>query len=309
MPLSYTFIPPAAFVDIPVLRGMVVLESDDGKEAGYTVWYPVLQSYSQTPHFYPHRTKVLASFAINTGNLSGLMSAEQIQELASYGCEIMVHGRIHAGLGVTPTSGAITAGDTEITLPYHIGRRKAGYKYRIWEGAKEEEFVAISVSEGEHMDAGTITSATPLVNSYGSGAFIELALSSIEDELLGCKADIEALGITVTNHVPPWHWLGGTPKTFVGEHFNSTTTDVTIDGSGALNDPLTVDVYELKRHGIPQSEELLDNLLDSAKRDNHILIIAAHADNPILLGYIIRGAISRGVRIATRQQMLDRFFN
>ena len=291
------------------MRGMMLLESDDGFITDYNSWYPHLQSDVQKTKFYPFEFVVSASFAVNTLSITNgavtHMSIAQVQELANYGCEIMAHGRTHVGLGTHALLSAVSAGATTIDVTRRDRiRTNANLVYEIKEGATSENFVVSSRGEPGAPVDGEIILETALTNSYTTNATVSLTQASMEWEILGSKTDIESWGIAVMNYVPAFYALNTQSRAIIEANFDSMCVSATTDVSFPLIDPATINLHNLPRYNLAMSTEDISTLIELAYATNKILILPGHGDHPAKVKHAVEKALETGVRIVTRSQML-----
>lgn len=297
-------------------KGLLVIESDDGYVADYSVWLPRAKQKIQEHSQWINSQCVVANSAVNTDTIGndGMLSISNLHELIGNGWEILSHGKYHTGLGKLEVTEGVSAGATSLKVR-GAGqiRIEALYDYQITEGDKSEiiKFIAPDPPTGtfseEYMEL-----AQPLINNYTIAATIELTDESAHDLLQGCVDDLKSWGINCKHHVFTYHT--GSQHQFsqkainwINEYFMSARGQ-----SGSTNDISSIDLNNLKcLLSTSASLTQLADLLDDTALNNKLFIYYGHGETSESalnkLDYLIDGALNRGIRIVTRSKAIELF--
>ena len=295
-------------------KGYLVIDSDDGNEGDYKYWFRLMQTLDGEYNQWVGINSVVMCPAVVSSllNTPGKLSTEQLKEMVSWGCEVLSHGRYHAGLGTLSVSSPATKGATAIEV-YGSGqiRVEAGYVYEISEGEVRETIKFISPQLPNNTYGTTLMNLeAPLQNTYTSNAKIRLTEESMQDLLVGCVDDLNSLGFDCFHHVYTFH--AGSQHTpnpdavaYVSQVFRSGrgTHD-----TRSVNEKDTMQLENLKCVLSAATEVQIDALLDETANKDGLMIFYGHGEPSVVekLEYLIRGAFERGIRITTRSDALNR---
>ena len=186
--------------------GRVVIISDDMRFTEYKYWYPLISKEVYLYNQFRAR-KCPLNLSVNPGFLglkespSGtkVMNAEQLQELANNGVEMLSHGSHHVYLNYVNVSQPLSPNDTRIYYDFYSSGFYPGLEYLIVEGEKQETFTITNVSD--YASTGYIDISPPLTNSYTTNAKLSPTADTITSELQGTIDALNNLGIECKYHV------------------------------------------------------------------------------------------------------------
>lgn len=299
-------------------NGILVIESDDGNEGDYSIWFPLFKSISyEYSQFYPF-DRVPATLNVNSatiGDHSGYrrkMSVEQLIELEKHNWEIGSHGRHHIGIGEQPLLEDVSAGATtlKINSPHYIIEHQGKdhrmiYEYQVKEGNMTDVF---KVSDGNR-EAKEIYIDRQLTNSYTTEAKVGLTPESLDLVLKGGRDDVIGWGLTGGSFAYTWHDGAShnqseTSMNRVGELYQSGR------GLQGIMNPSSYDIRRLYSQPDSLDWYRYDEYLDQIQSSNRVLIVYGHGDHDRgawdRLEYIIRQAFERQIPIMTRKEMLEK---
>lgn len=293
-------------------KGLMVIDSDDGKPGDYSHWLPLMKRKSSEWNQWIGASTAVFCPAVHagaTGRETRLSQAE-ILELQDYGCEIMSHGYHHMGLGKHQLKQAATAGDTNIYINFvsYVGPVQdiSKYTFKIYDGTNSENVVLTDYT------SDYVVLQSGLVNSYGTDAYLSLTTESITTVLQDNKTALESMGVNpVNHHVFTYH--SGSEHNYNEEAINlASQYFVSARGrQGRTQSATDIDVNNLKcQLNTTATNAEIDTILDDVAANDLLFIYYGHAetaqDHLDKLEYVIDGALSRGIRITTRTDALQR---
>lgn len=322
-----TFVGPPAFVDPAPFRarvvtpvewdddaGLIVLESDDGALANYTVWRTLLAARSQALNPFAPFAVFRANFAINTADIGGgnRMSVAQLQEMAAIGHGISSHGRHHRTLGSEELTSGASAGATvlAVTNPGRLATGSEPYTYTLTDGVNSET-VAIASRDAQTTTPGSVTLAAPLAHAYDAGATLTMDAESAQSLLQGCVDDLAEWGIATESHAYAWNKFTTATRAVVASIFVSARA---ADGLNLPSDKPDIYNVRLKDVGVAaHSQGAIEGFLDAVQAEGGVLILMGHAETDAgtlaNLHYVLDQAVARGMRLATRAEAAERILS
>lgn len=293
------------------VAGAIIIEIDDGFAGAYSHWFPLCEKLAYAHNQWSCLNAVVCCPAINTVSIDSshnYMTHAQLQELSINGWEIMSHGKAHTGIGEFSLTAEALAGQKVITLDNvsNLGN-VSGYTFKITEGETTEEVFIVTI-DGV---GKTVTVASNLVNTYSTNAKFSMTVASMETLLQGCIDDLAVWDIECRHHVYAYHT--GSQHQYNAEavakvkdifdsarggsgDYNTSTTDKHLMKSRLLNDDLT--------------EATINTILDATLANDCVTIFYGHGETTNLrlaqLEYLIEGAFTRGIKILTRSEALER---
>lgn len=298
-------------------KGYLIIESDDNNIGDYTHWLPRVKYHNQKHSQFINSKVVKLGFNINSKMLgkSGKVSQNNLIEMYESGLiEILAHNRHHVGIGRIILTQSANIGDTiiHVNTTGNTGfqhNQAAGYmyKYKIYNETDEEIVTMTSYS------SNTITLSKPLAKSFSQGSYFAISDESRTELVEGCISDLEELGFEVKNYTFTYH--AGSSYNFNQDAIDyiSNLFDSARGRYGNTNELDNIEWSNLNAMAIRTATKLseIDVQLDLTANNNLLLIAFGHgeSDDNVMkcLDYLIEGAMSRGIRIISRQQARELF--
>ncbi|MHB9288764.1 polysaccharide deacetylase family protein [Halobacteriales archaeon Cl-PHB] len=282
--------------------GTVVFIYDDSASENYTKTFPVHRELDAP-----------ASLAVNTGALGtqGNLSEAQLTEIADAGWEIMSHTVEHRPVGAYPLVRDAEPGDTRVFPLANNHGKIPGDRVRIFDGAEEEQATVAGYGsvDSRSEDDEYVELEEPLQSGFGAeSAQISFTEPVVRSALADSKADLEAMGFTVTNFVYPHGNKSERARELVPEYYDAVANGRWVDG---LNERDGLDPYRLHRSYYRpgrMTEAELETKFDRMVPEDVVGILAAHSGNERFTADRARLAIEmareRNVEIRTLREVL-----
>lgn len=293
-------------------RGMLILESDDGRRGDYTHWRPLLKTKAQRSQWYPFRFPVAACTAVNVDTIGNpdRMTRTELEALVADGWEMLNHGANHAGLSFHRTRRAATAGETVIRVSVaHTINTKYEYQIKSESTGATELFRIASVGTVDGNSEAEVTLQAPLVNNHVTSALIELTPASMEAEINGGLQTLRSWGFEVNHYVNPYHyWYATTLNKIKEQHLTSRSADT------AWTNPLPIPNLHRMQGALDGTftDAQIKPFIDQLHSEDSIGIWYGHGfeyQRGGMLDKLVDYAIDKGVRIVTRHEAYQKKIN
>lgn len=308
-------------------KGRLVFHSDDGRIWDY-IYFKIIQRAVTRGNQFNHSKSGIFCPAVNTaytgeGDVPGYhestelptMTWNMLEEIATKGGEILSHGKYHLYMTGKKVGEAVNVGATRIPFNGSQGQPVVGIKFFIQEGDNRDDFTVTSYTL-TGSNKGYMDIDIPLTHSYTSAATVNVHEDSMEEQLGGIIADLNAHGIEREryHHVNAWYLHSETSLPFLKQYFGSVVTESQSGDEGYVEtiapDIAAQDLYDITRQADLRfySTEQIDALLEDVQEKDSVAFVQMHGlDNSTVffnLDYMITKALEMGIRIVTHDEAI-----
>lgn len=254
----------------PGSGGTVVFTYDDSPREDYTETFPV------------HREKdAPACIAANPSRLGDdrSLTESQLREMAGAGWEVISHTSRHRPVGDYELVRPAEAGDTRIYPVTHNHGKIPGDHVRISDRTHSEVATVTDygwVDDRDYEDE-YIALEDPLESTFGPGARVGFTDDIIRSALADSKAQLEAMGFTVTNFIYPYGNKSERARELIPNYYDAVANGQWESGVNELDG---LDPYRLHRRYFRSSamtESELETYFARLVREDAIGILAGHS--------------------------------
>ena len=296
-------------------KPMIVMTYDDGVSTDYSLGFKVHEE-RQVPMSVAVIGYHLEHPTVHpTVGATTPITVKQLKEIrdSEVGHEIVPHGMTHRLMGARQLSGAVSVGDTQITLtgqgkyfmPTSIEDSVECY---LIEGDKKE-----IIHTTELLSANTLSLKEPLENDFTTNAYIRLSDEQLEYEIVDSKRVLEKFGFPSEGVFYPGARHCHEARMIMAKHYKYGRA-VNHQGEDMITLPNPFPTYSI---GCPVMEyntiETLTPYMDEAVEKNGALFLLGHTPNQNLteeyLNQIIDEAEARNMEFVTASEAVDRLGN
>lgn len=294
-------------------KPILVMSYDDGPAEDYTKTFPVHQAYGVPATFCPIIDNLVKGI--------GLTKA-QILEMSAAGHEFCTHGYHHLSLDTISgvpyaLASPVTAGDTVMTFA-GIWQNAEWFapvmplnsltpKGVIEEGTNKEEFTPVSRTDS------TFELASPLQNSYSTGALIYHSEDTLYVQLEYARQVLESYGVPVHGIIYPGSGHSARVRNSASNYLRYARAGWHFSESNP-NQPTDSDLYRLGSQEFADTritEAEISAMMDGAVAGNKLLFLHSHSYYTFFtqsrIAFVIETAQAKGLEIKTMGQALKEF--
>jgi peptidoglycan/xylan/chitin deacetylase (PgdA/CDA1 family) len=283
--------------------GRVVFVYDDSSTEDYTETFPVHQEMNAP-----------GCIAANPGRFEEdrSLTESQLREMADAGWEVLSHTSEHRPVGDYELVREAAAGDTRVFPVVNNHGKNPGDRIRISDGVHSEVVTVAgygSVDSRDYEDE-YITLANPLESAFGTDARVRFTDEILHAALADSKAQLEAMGFTVTNFVYPYGNKSERAREWIPSYYDAVANGQWDSGLNAIDG---LDPYRLHRRYFRSSsmtESELETYFDRLVHEDILGILAGHSERtdftPERVRLALEMADERDVEVVTLREALTR---
>ncbi|WP_458190616.1 polysaccharide deacetylase family protein [Haladaptatus sp. NG-WS-4] len=286
-------------------NGKLVFTYDDGAVEDYTHTYQKAHRRESVPGC----SAVPSSYVGKSGNLS----ADQLQELANEGWEIMSHSVKHRMLGHITVTRDIAANDQKIYVEENFHGSFPGDTLVVSNGSQSTTVTVAGNGSDNRGKFIRVQSSVGQSFTASDGVFTHYTRDVIRMALKKSKRQLEGYGVNVTNIVMPYAGYGERTREMVDEYYTAVVNaESTAGGNPQIMEPGQIRLPHLSRmlfrEGSATKAEL-GTFLDKIASQNGLGILGGHSWwqerlPPSRIRMVIRMAKDRNIDIVTLRDAL-----
>ena len=275
--------------------GKLVFTYDDGPIEDYTKAFPVHQEEGVPA--------CIGAISNRLGHSEHWLDAETLHEITAAGWEVIDHTFRHRALDEVPLTADVAPEDEKIYVRSNVHSREPA-DLLLSDG--EHSTVVTIAGGGEDDDGQFVELEAPVGESFAAATTTERYTDEVlRKEIVQSKADLEALGFSVSGFMLPYGRYGERSMELIGQHHDAVVNYQ----RGGLNYVGEFDPLRMSRRYVGEgSLDELGRYMDEVARGGAIGILGAHARDDSLTADRIRAAIrmakERDVEIVTLREAL-----